>query len=212
MGWNLHFSSRRRTVQPVWLQLCCKSDAGNTRESFKNIPICLGLAAEPACMGKKKKDLLQNSVSSLVKGIYFILNVIPPKQILFLNLSLSLDLGRAAAACCSGMLQARMCHVHGQAARGADRAGEPHSWEKSTRLVPARGQGVICHIQTAWDVFISSRPWPQSHPQDEDSWAPVGAESDPNPIQTPTPAPPRRCIILFYYNFIYTHNTLYISI
>jgi len=36
-----------------------------------------------------ENDPPQNSVSSMVKGIYFIINVVPPKQILFLNLSLS---------------------------------------------------------------------------------------------------------------------------
>lgn len=45
------------------------------------------------CSGKKKEggenDPLQNSVSSVVKDIYFIIDVVPPKQILFLNLSLS---------------------------------------------------------------------------------------------------------------------------
>lgn len=45
------------------------------------------------CMEKKgggeENDPLHNSVSSMVKGIYFIINVVLPKQILFLNLSLS---------------------------------------------------------------------------------------------------------------------------
>lgn len=39
--------------------------------------------------GGGENDPLQNSVSSVVKDIYFIIDVVPPKQILFLNLSLS---------------------------------------------------------------------------------------------------------------------------
>lgn len=95
---NLRFSFRRRTAQLASLRSRCKPDAGNTTKSFKNISVGLPVAAETVSYGEKKKreegenDPLQNSVSSTVKGAYFITNVVPPKQILFLNLSLSWSL------------------------------------------------------------------------------------------------------------------------
>lgn len=188
-----------RTVQPVWLQLCCKSHAGNTRECFKNIPICLGLAAEPVWMGgKKKRNLLQNSVSSLVKGIYFILNVIPPKQILFLNLSLSLEglEQRAALGCCRPGCALSVARLGG----GRTGQGNPIPGKRAQRW-SCRGQGLVCQIQRVWGVSISSRHCPQP----SQGWAPVGAESDPNPMQTPTPA--LLGAALFYFTialFLYT--------
>lgn len=196
MGWNLHFSSNSTaSVAAALLQIPCRKYK-RVLQKYSHLP----WTGCRDCLdgGKKKRNLLQNSVSSLVKGIYFILNVIPPKQILFLNLSLSLEglEQRAALGCCRPGCALSVARLGG----GRTGQGNPIPGKRAQRW-SCRGQGLLCQIQRVWGVSISSRHCPQP----SQGWAPVGAESDPNPMQTPTPA--LLGAALFYFTialFLYT--------